>query len=177
MGDLAQIRKRFTVWLATMGVLSAALFAYLLWPGSRGPQPDVLRAEYATLKRDVELRRRSNPQATRAALKKLYADDVATRDSQISQQLEKLLRDNGITAQVKKYEMEKSNESKNSLPGIQRVKIDTTITGDYTKIAKFINAMEQAKLLFIVNKISLSSHEGGQVTLQMSFDTFLKETA
>ena len=176
MGDLTQIRKRFTLWASIMAVLNAALFIYLLWPTSRGPQPEALRAQYQSLKRDVELWRRSNPEATRAALKQFYAQDVAIRYSQISQQLEKLLRDNGVTTQGIKYEMEKSND-KASLPGIQRVRIDTTVTGDYPKVARFINAMEQAKLLFIVDKISLSNHEGGQVTLQISFDTFLKETA
>jgi len=175
MGDLAQIRKRFTVWLAVMAALSAALFVYLLWPSSRGPQPETLRAEYNNLKRDVDLRQRSNPQATRAALKTFYAEDVATRDSQISQQVQKLLKEHGITIQGIKYDWEKNTSDKNTLPGIQRVKIETTITGDYTKIAKFINAMEQAKPFFIVDKIALSSHEGGQVTLQISFDTFLKE--
>jgi hypothetical protein len=55
--------------------------------------------------------------------------------------------------------------------------VDTTVTGDYLKVARFINAMEQAKLLFIIDKISLTSEEGGKVTLQITFDTFLRETA
>jgi hypothetical protein len=51
------------------------------------------------------------------------------------------------------------------------------VTGDYAKIARFVNAMEQSKLLFIIDKISLSNQQGGSVTLQISFDTFLKEAA
>jgi hypothetical protein len=57
------------------------------------------------------------------------------------------------------------------------VQVDTTVTGDYAKVASFINALEKSKLLFIVDKISLNSHEGGTVSLSITFDTFLREAA
>jgi hypothetical protein len=176
MGDLAQMRKRFTLWLSAMAVLDAVFLVYLLWPGTRGPQPEAQRAQYESLRHQVELWRRSNPEKTREALKAFYAENVATRSSQISQQVEKLLRENGVSNQGIKYDFDKSTD-KSAPPGVQRIRVDTTVTGDYAKIARFINAMEQSKLLFIVDKISLSNQEGGSVTLQISFDTFLKETA
>lgn len=176
MGDLAQTRKRFILWLSVMAALSVALLVYLLWPGARGPQPEALRAQYQTLRHQVELWHRSNPEKTREALKAFYASNVATRPSQISQEFEKLLRENGVTTEAVKYDFDRAKD-KNAPPGIQRVTVDTTVTGDYAKIARFVNAMEQAKLLFIIDKISLTHQESGSVTLEMSFDTFLKEAA
>lgn len=177
MRDLEQTRKRFTLWLSLMAALNVGFLVYLLWPGSRGPQPEALRAQYQTLRHQVELWQRSNPEKTREALKAFYAQNLATRPSQMNQEVEKLLRDNGVTTQGIKYDFEKATTEKNAPPGVQRVRVETTVTGDYGKIARFVNALEQAKLLFIIDSISLSNHEGGSVTLQIGFDTFLKEAA
>ena len=176
MGDLAQTRKRFILWVSVMAALSLGFLVFLLWPGARGPQPEALRAQYQNLRHQVDLWQRSNPEKTREALKAFYATNVATRSSQISQEVEKLLRENGVATQSIKYDFSRTND-KNTLPGVQPVRVDTTVTGDYGKIARFVNAMEQSKLLFIIDKISLSNLEGGSVTLQISFDTFLKEAA
>jgi hypothetical protein len=177
MGDLAQTQKRFILWLTVMAVLNVGFLVYLFWPGARGPQPEALQAQYENLKHQVDLWQRSNPQKTRQALNTFAASNLATRQSQISQEVEKLLRENGVATQGIKYDFSRVSEKNPPPPGIQLVRVDTTISGDYPKIAKFVNAMEQAKLLFIIDGISLSNQEGGMVTLQISFDTFLKEAA
>jgi hypothetical protein len=59
---------------------------------------------------------------------------------------------------------------------VQHIDIDTTVTGEYAKVAKFINAMEQDKFVFIIDQISLTSQESGVISLQIKFETFLKET-
>jgi hypothetical protein len=59
---------------------------------------------------------------------------------------------------------------------VQRVKIETTVTGEYAKVAGFINAMEQDKFVFIIDQISLTGQEGGVVSLQIKAETFLKES-
>ena len=176
MRDVAQTQKRFMLWLSVMAVLCVAFLVYLLWPGARGQQPEALRARYQSLKHEVELWHRSNPEMTREALKAFYAQNVATRSSQTSQEVEKLVRENGVATQGIKYDFAKSTE-KYVPPGVQLVKVDTTVTGDYTKIARFVNALEQSRLLFIIDSISLTNQEGGSVTLHLSFDTFLKEAA
>ena len=49
------------------------------------------------------------------------------------------------------------------------------ITGP-AKVARFINALEQDKFVFIINQITLNGSEGGLVSLQIKFETFLKQT-
>lgn len=178
MNDLLRIRKRFTLWLSIMAAISLALLVYLLWPGSAGPSKETLQTQYQNLNREVAQWRSSNPEKTREDIKKLYAEDVPVHWSQISTQLEKLQQETGVSAQGIRYSggTAGTNE-KNTLPDVQRVQVDTTVTGDYAKVARFINALEQSKLLFIVDKISLASHEGGTVSLSITFDTFLREAA
>jgi hypothetical protein len=176
MGDLLTIRKRFVVGVTVLGAINLALLVYLLWPTPAQRSPEALQQQYKSLSREVELWKKSNPEKTRADLKQLYADNLPGRWSQISQQVDKLIRETGVTAQSIHYPTE--NAEKGALPDVQQVKIETTVTGDYSKVARFINALEQDKLLFIIERISLSGQEGGAVvSLQITFDTFLKEKA
>jgi hypothetical protein len=176
MGDLLKIRKRFIVGVTSLGAINLALLVYLLWPGPAQPSQEALQQQYNKLSREVALWEKSNPEKTRTDLKQLYADNLPGRWSQISEQVNKLIRETGVAAQSIHYPTE--NAEKSAPPDVQQVKIETTVTGDYSKVARFINALEQDKLLFIIEKISLNGQEGGAVvSLQITFDTFLKEKA
>jgi len=61
------------------------------------------------------------------------------------------------------------------LPDVQRVNIETTVTGEYEKVARLsMPWSRQARV--IIDQISLNSQEGGVVSLQVKFETFLKES-
>lgn len=176
MGDLRKIQRRFATLAAVLGVAVVLLLVYLFWPGSsrssQEEQKAQLQQQLTRLNSEVELRKSSNPEKTRAELKAFTAD-LPSRYSEISQRLEKLSQQAGVTSASLKYSVEAPD--KTDLPDVQRIKIDTTVTGDYPKVARFINLMEQDRLFFIIEKIALSAKtEGGAVSLQISFDTFLK---
>lgn len=173
MGTLAPIRRRFTVAAAVLGAIVVALLAYLVWPGSAQQDKATLARTRDNLAGDVA--RISDPAQTREDLKQLYARDIPDRFSSISEELERLFKDSGVSQQTISYTPEV--DQKSSLPGVQQIKVETTVTGDYLKVARFINAMERSQLLFIIDKITLSSQEGGKVSLQITFDTFLKQAA
>jgi cbb3-type cytochrome oxidase subunit 3 len=179
MGDLQTIRRRFWIATVVLSLVSVALLAYLLRPGSSAAAQEAqeasLQQRVNLLKNEVEKRKSSNPQKTREDLKNFYAEDVPVRSSQVSEQFEKIVKDTGVTAPAIRYSPEA--QDKTSLPSVQQIKVETTVTGDYAKVAKFINAMEQARLLFIIDKVSLTGQEGGNVTLQITFTTFLKASA
>jgi Tfp pilus assembly protein PilO len=176
VGDPEKIQKRFATLAAILGLAALLLLVYLFWPGSsRSAQEEEkarLQRQLTSLSSEVELRKNSNPEKTRAELKAFTAD-LPVRYSEISQRLEKLSQQAGVSSASIKYSVEAPD--KTDLPDVQRIKIDTTVTGDYPKVARFINLMEQDRLLFIIEKIALSTKsEGGAVSLQISFDTFLK---
>lgn len=175
MGDLARIRKQFIAVATVLGAISVGLLAYLLWPQSSGPRPADLQEQYLTLKSEVALWKKGNPDAVRADLNRFYSEDVPKRYSAISQQMEKLFQATGVTASGIHYASQ--NQDKTMLPEVEPVRVETTVTGDYAKVAHFINALEQDKTFFIIDKISLSSHEGGTVSLTITVDTFLRQTA
>ena len=179
MGDLERIQKQFATAATILGLAILALLVYLMWPGSGPSALEAKRAslqeQYNSLNLEVKLWQSSNPEKTRADLKVLYSG-IPSRYSQISQRIQQLSQETGVSATSIKYSIDAGEKA--DLPGVQRIKIDTTISGDYAKVARFINAMEQDPLLFIIEKISLSPQpEGGAVSLQITFDTFLKGAA
>ncbi len=182
MRNLAKIKNRFVTIVAVLGVLDLILIGYLLWPGTspaaKLAQEDALRQQEKTLSREVApLRNIEKTLAqTRVDVKKLYEQKIPGQFSQISQHLEKLVQETGVTTQGTHYSNDKTDE-KTDLPEVQRINIDMTIHGDYAKVARFINALEQDKFVFVINQITLNGSEGGNlVSLQIKFETFLKQT-
>ncbi|HEU4416937.1 MAG TPA: GspMb/PilO family protein [Candidatus Angelobacter sp.] len=184
--ELSVTRKRYISILAILGILDLVLIGYLLLPGSSASamadRESSLRNQADAMEREMRPLRgiAAKLDGTRVDVKKFYEQNVPSQFSQISQHLEKLMQENGVTTtQGIHYVEEKSTEreDKADLPDIRRFAIDTTVTGEYAKVARFINALEQDKLVFIIDQISLSSAEGGAVTLQIKCDTFLRQAS
>jgi Tfp pilus assembly protein PilO len=180
MRDLQKIRQRVFTVLAILGFICAGFLVYLLWPGSsisaQREQAEALQQQYKTLSREVEPLNgiESKLMQTRADIKNFYRDTVPSRASEISLRLEKISQGAGVQNQGIRYST-KTSSDKNDLPGLQRQEIDTSVSGEYPKLAHFINAIEQDKVLFVIDEVTLTSQQSGMVTLQIKLHTFLKE--
>jgi type IV pilus assembly protein PilO len=180
MRDLHQIRQRVYIVLGILGVISLGFIVYLLWPGSsvsaQKQEAENLERQYKTLKDEVAPLNGIEGKLlqTRTDIKNLYKDSVPSRASEISLRLEKISQSTGVQNQGVHYST-KINPDKDDLPGLQRLDIDTSVSGEYPSLAHFINAIEQEKLMFVIDQISLSSPSSGIVTLQIKLHTYLKE--
>lgn len=178
MTPIQRMRRRFIAVFAVLGVICIALILYLSWPGSsRSSQLN----EEKELKTQLDLKQlgaaplhgiEKKLSDSREQINELYKDRVANRWSVISERVQKIAQETGVAAQNIRYSADKTG-----LPDLQRVKIETTVSGDYSKIPRFINALERDKMLFLITQLSLNAQEGGVVQVQIKFDTFLKETA
>jgi Tfp pilus assembly protein PilO len=172
------MRQRFIVAVVALVVLDLAMIVYLRWPGTsnteRVSQQQALDQQLAQAKRNAAPLHGIDKKLLddRDQVKVLYKNAIPNRWSEISDEIQRLAQETGILAQTIKYETKNSG-----LGDVQRINVQTTITGDYSKLARFINALERDKLLFLITQVSLSGQEGGIVQLQIKFDTFLKETA
>jgi Tfp pilus assembly protein PilO len=179
MRDLQQIRKRVFIVLAILGVISIGLLGYLLWPGAsvsaQKEQAEALQQQYTALQHDVEPLNGIEGKLvqTRADVKDLQKDSIPSRASEISLRLEKISLAVGVQSEGVRYTVK--NADKDDLPGLQHLEIETSVTGEYPKLAHFINAIEQDKMLFVIDEVSLRSQQSGVVTLQIKLHTFLKE--
>ena len=184
MNNLAKRKTQFTLILSVLGAVNLLLIVYLLLPGSspsaRAAQEESLRQQKKTLTAEVTplIGIDKKLAQTRVDVKKFYAQKVPSQFSEISQHLETLMKDAGVTAKggIRYSQEHSTDKDKGELPDVQRIGVDTTVTGEYSKVAKFINAMEQDRFVFIINQIALTSVESGVVSLQIKFETFLKES-
>jgi len=183
MGNLAKTQKQFITILSVLVVVILLLITYLILPSS---SPSALAAKEKSLqdqakKLSIEVAPLKGIDKqlaqTRVDMKQFYEQKIPSQFSQISQHLEKLMKDTGVTNTGIHYSQDRNiQKDKDELSDVRRVGIETTVSGEYSKLAHFINAMEQDKLLFVIDQISLSSQDGGVVSLQIKFETFLKET-
>ncbi len=181
MKNFPQLKQRILIVVAVLCALDVALIVYMVWPGSSSAElrtrTQALQQQVDSLKREVAPLKGMDAKLvhTRGDVKDLYQDRVPHHMSQISGQIQKLSQDTGVNTQTIKYTVHKPD--KGDLPDVDHLDVETSVTGDYAKVARFINGLEQSKMFFVIRQISLSGAEGGLVTLQIKFETYLKEIA
>lgn len=178
MTAIQKMRRNFTVLLYGMGALSLVCLVYLVWPNhstaaTRQAEEKALRQELAAKKlqagplQDVQEKLARSQQD----VKKLTQERVPSRFSDITDTLHKVAQAHGVSAQRIQYDTDKS-----ALAGVSIIKITTAVSGDYTRLAQFINALEREKILFVIKQISLTQQQqAGSVELQIRFETYLKD--
>jgi len=172
-------RQPVILLLACLVAVNVALAGYLLWPGAgnqstRTQQEEQLRQELRTRSHEVAPLRGMDQKLLkdRDDFQVFYRENIPSRWSQISERVEKLAQETGVAKQAISYAPESTE-----LPNVQRVKINTTVAGDYFRIARFVNALERDKMFFVIDQVALSGQKEGTVAVQIRFETYLKETA
>jgi Tfp pilus assembly protein PilO len=177
MTPLQKMRRRFIVIIAVLLLVDVGLAVYRWWPGN---SVQARTEEEKSLTRELEKEKRDSAPLdgiekklvnSQGQVKQLYKDEIPNRWSEITERLHKLAQENGVSAQNVRYEAKST-----PLPDVQEIDVSTSISGDYSKLAHFVNALERDKLLFLITQISLTGQEAGVVQLEIKFDTFLKET-
>ena len=60
-------------------------------------------------------------------------------------------------------------------PGhLRPVQIEMALSGNYTSLAKFINAVERDQMFFIINSVTLGGEAQGPVKLEVKLEAYLK---
>jgi hypothetical protein len=57
---------------------------------------------------------------------------------------------------------------------LTEVQMDASLTGDYRALIKFINGMERDKVFFLINGVTLTGQQSGQVSLRLRLTTYLR---
>ena len=176
MPDLRRTRKNLKAALAIMaGVdLLAAIVYFSPLVGS----PETRRQEMNTLQTELITKTRQVaplkdlPQKVLLAshqISDFYKKRFPSEQSQIPTQLGKLCAANGVILAQEKYKV---------LPpaagGLQPVEVEADFAGNYTSLAKFINALERDEMFFIIDGVSLGGEQSGPVKLSMKLETYLK---
>jgi type IV pilus assembly protein PilO len=176
MPDLRRTRKNLKTAIAIMaGVdLLAAMVYFSPLVGSaetRRQELNTLQAELITKTRLVAPLK-DLPQKVILAGRQINdfcKQRFPSQESQILTELGKVAVANGVTIDQEKYKVEPAE-----VGGLEPVEIEADFAGNYTSLAKFINALERDEMFFIINGVSLGGQQQGPVKLGMKLETYVK---
>jgi Tfp pilus assembly protein PilO len=176
MPDLQRTRKQLKVTLAILvglDVLAVALyFSPLIGSAeSRRLELNRLQAELMTKTRQVAPLQDLPHRVTVASqqITDFYKKRFPAQNSDLYTEFGKLAAANGVRIDQVRY---KPSDKINS--GLQTIEMEADLAGNYTALAKFINALERDEMFFIINSVTLGGEPQGPVKLAVKLETYLK---
>jgi type IV pilus assembly protein PilO len=176
MPDLRQTRKKLKLTLAILGGvdLLAAIFYFSPLVGSaesRQMERNQLQAELTTKTRQVAPLK-DLPEKIEIAKRQIadfYKNRFPSQNSQIYAELGKIEKDTGVKIDQVRYKP--ADDMSN---GLQPLEIEADLSGSYTSLARFINAVERDDMFFVINSVTLGGEPQGAVKLNVKLEAYLK---
>lgn len=179
MPDLRQTRKHLKIALIAMAgvdLLAALLYFSPLIGSAESRRQDLNRLQTElTLKTRQVAPLKDLPNKVVLANQQItdfYKRRFPGQNSQIASELGKLAAANGVRIQQERY---KTEDTAATVAGLEPLELDADLAGNYTSLAKFINAVERDEMFFIIDSITLGNDPQGPVKLTLKMETYLKE--
>jgi len=148
---------RFSMdWVATSGSKSDEL-------ANRQTQLKMLELQTAPL-RGIDKR----VDESSKQMKEFFEKRIPTNYSTISIQLGELSVKNGVRLTRTQYSPGKPGE------GLTEVKLDATISGEYTGIMRFVNGLERDEKFFVIRSMNLTGQQAGLVNLRLQVSIWMR---
>jgi len=176
MPDLRQTRKKLKIALAVMAGVDVIALAVYISPlvGSaetRRQELNQLQTELNAKTRQVAPLKNLPEKLLQAhrQISDFYAKRVPGQDSQIPMEFGKVATANGVTIEQAKYKVKDEGAG-----DVRPVEIEADLAGNYTSLAKFINALERDEMFFIINSVTLGGEPQGLVKLNVKLEAYLR---
>ncbi len=176
MPDLRKTRKQLKIAIAIMAAvdLLAAIVYFSPLIGSaegRRQQLNDLQTELNTKTREVaplkDLPHKVDIASQQIA--EFYKKRFPSTNSQILTEIGKVTSANGVRIEQGKY-----REGDLQFGNLEPIEMQYDLEGNYTELAKFINALERDDMFFIINSVTLGGEPKGPVRLSVKLETYLK---
>jgi type IV pilus assembly protein PilO len=105
---------------------------------------------------------------SRAQMQSFYGKRIPTDYSSISSRIGELEVASGVRISRIQYSQGAAG------PDLTEIAVDSTISGDYPQILRFINSLERDQMFFIIRAMTLAGQQGGQVNLRLNFSTWMR---
>lgn len=179
MPDLRQTRKHLKIALAAMAGLD--VLAIILYFSPLIGSAESRRQELNRLQTELTLKTRqvaplkdlpNKVVLANQQISDFYKRRFPSQNSQIATELGKLAAANGVRIQQERY---KTEDTAPVVAGLQPLELDADLAGNYTSLAKFINAVERDEMFFIIDSVTLGNDPQGPVKLTLRMETYLRE--
>ncbi len=179
MADLAGMRRSFRTVAIVLLVVDVAAAAYLLSPLGRSRRAYQDRYERARTELQVRTREvlplrgmEEKLKTSQGQIERFYEDRLPSHGSDITRELGDLAEKHHVRISTVRYETKPAE-----VPDLQRVAIEATLTGDYEPIVRLVNALERDRVFFIVDSVALTEQQGGQVSVALKLESYLRSGA
>jgi type IV pilus assembly protein PilO len=108
-------------------------------------------------------------QASEEEATTFYTERLPFAYSDVATQLGAVAKKTNVRLSRASYVHAASND------GVTELRIDASVTGDYTSLAHFVNELERSKSFFLIENIALSGAQNGLVNVQMRIGTWIRE--
>jgi len=160
--------------VSLLAVVNLVLLIQLLlaWNTLRADRPEQLAVQQTEL-RAAQLQAmplRNLPQRVKDSqdgAAKFFDTRVAGADSAMLTELGQIAQKTDVRLGRVQYALAPA------LKDTSEVRIDATVSGDYTPIMRFINSLERDKMFFVINGLTLTGQQGGLVNLRLRVTTYL----
>jgi type IV pilus assembly protein PilO len=176
MPDLRQTRKKLKTALVVMAAVDVLAAAVYLSPlvgsaDSRRQELNRLQTELNEKTRQVAPLRNLPQKVTLAShqITDFYKLRFPAQDSQIPAEFGKLAAANGVAIEQERYKVKEESAAR-----LQPVEMEADLAGNYTSLARFINALERDEMFFIINSVTLGGEPQGPVKLNVKLETYLR---
>jgi type IV pilus assembly protein PilO len=105
---------------------------------------------------------------SRAQMQSFYGKRIPSNYSSISGRIGELEVDSGVRITRLQYAQGISG------PDLTEILIDSTISGEYPQVMRFINSLERDQTFFLIRAMALAGQQGGQVNLRLSLSTWMR---
>ncbi len=111
--------------------------------------------------------------ASRRDAQQFYDSRIAPNYSTVAAQIGDLTQKTGVRLTRAQY------TASPAVQGLSEVRIDASLSGDYTAMMRFINSLERDRdhVFFIINGLTLTGQQGGMVNLRLRVTTYLSANA
>lgn len=176
MPDLRHTRKQLKVTLGILGGVSVAAAVLYFSPvvgsaDSRRTDLNRLQAEL-TIKSHLVAPLKDLPQKVNVAsgqIADFYKNRFPAQNSEILSEVGKLASENSVVIEQGRYK-----PAEEVTVGLQPIEMEYDLSGNYSSLARFINALERDQMFFIINSITLNGEPQGAVKLSVKLETYLK---
>ncbi|MGA3211598.1 MAG: GspMb/PilO family protein [Terriglobales bacterium] len=179
MPDIKKMRLWFNIAFIVLGVICLASVGVLVSPIGRGSRSGGERIAHL----QAQLRAEKSEMAPLSGIDnkvveagkqigEFYDARLPAAYAAISERMNKVATENGVQLTTESYQSKPS-----TLPGLERLRLDATITGNYLQAVSFINALERDPMFFLIDGVSLGEPQAGVgIRLQIKVETYRKES-
>lgn len=184
MPDVKHVRRKLTIFLLALLMIDIAAGIVLISPIGRAARTS--QVTLSELWTELQQKTRETlplqgiddkVQQADKQIDQFYRERLPQRFANVPDALGRVASENGVTMAGAQYKTEATE-----IPGLKRVIVNATFSGDYSKTARFINALERDKTFFLIDGITLggqtaSGQNLGSVQLQIILETYVRSEA